>query len=773
MYESFFGFDQKPFNLTPDPRFLYLSQKHREAFAHLQYAIDNRSGFVMVSGEVGTGKTTICRTLINQLDANTELAFVFNPMMSPKELLRSINQDFGIASRGDTIKELIDELNEYLLARNAEGKNCVLVIDEAQDLKPEVLEQVRLLSNLETETQKLLQIVLIGQPELAQHLKLPELRQLDQRITARYHLTPLTKRETLQYIAFRLRVASGRGKVRFTRGAIALVHRCSGGTPRVINSICDRALLVAFTQETRDITARIVRRAAREIRGAPVKPSRRLFRPSLAPALPSEQLELFPDPAIIPAPQLAPRRIASPLTVLLAASAVVLFLYVNAATWRWERRGGVTLPAGSTMVSASRQDAARRPSTFPANDASFVEVLDALDPLAARHAAGRALAQAWGVESPLGFPQGDGPEDLEAFGSANGLDSAHLSPTAEQLIAINLPGFVRMASGPHSLWTALVHANNQTFEITTGGGDTVAVAREEFERYFTTETVFLWKDPTPGTEILAAPASGQAVLQLQEKLQSLGRYSAEPSGVYDEATVAAVKRIQAETGLAVDGTAGKELRMVLCSWWLSGVSTPALRPLSLHDARPVNLRSEAATAEQPSRAAEQKVRAVLDAFARPAGENTQEPSAAPAKEPAAVEVPPVAARQAEVTPPVPAPPEAAAPAAEPQPPAPAPSEAAPAAEPTPPTPAPETDSGIPLPQLSPPFGTSPKTASPPGLAADPPEPLLWKGERLIDNEADLLVLPDAPENVTPPSVATSPLVPREPKPSGAAPGGTR
>ena len=193
MYEAFYGLTEKTFNLTPDPRFLFLSEKHKEAFAHLLFGIKNRTGFIMVSGEIGTGKTTICRSLLSQLDPDIEIAFIFNPRLSPIELLRKINEDFGIQSQGESLKDLIDELNEYLLDRASNGKNCVLVIDEAQNLDPSVLEQIRLLSNLETETQKLLQIILIGQPELAHSLQLPELRQLNQRITARYHLKPLDR----------------------------------------------------------------------------------------------------------------------------------------------------------------------------------------------------------------------------------------------------------------------------------------------------------------------------------------------------------------------------------------------------------------------------------------------------------------------------------------------------------------------------------------------------------------------------------------------------
>ncbi|MFP6597696.1 MAG: AAA family ATPase, partial [Candidatus Hydrogenedentota bacterium] len=267
MYTEYYGLTEKPFNLTPDPRYLFLSRKHKEAFAHLMYGIRHRSGFVMVSGEIGTGKTTICRSLLKQLDPNIEVALIFNPYLSPQELLKCINRDFGIESESATILELIDELNEYLLLCASEGKNCVLIIDEAQDLSAEILEQIRLLSNLETEKEKLLQIMLIGQPELARKLELNELRQLNQRITARYHLEALGEEETLQYVAFRLRVAGGRKKVRFTRKAIRVIYEISQGTPRVINALCDRSLLIGYTREIREITPKIVKLAAKEIQG--------------------------------------------------------------------------------------------------------------------------------------------------------------------------------------------------------------------------------------------------------------------------------------------------------------------------------------------------------------------------------------------------------------------------------------------------------------------------------------------------------------------------
>ena len=218
MYCSFYGITEKPFSITPDPKFLYLGKTHKEAFAHLLYGIRERGGFIVVTGEIGAGKTTLCRGLLSHLDEDTLVAFIFNPTLSALELLKSINEDFGIPSKGTTKKELIDELNRFLLDKRKEGKNTVLIIDESQSLYGEVLEQVRLLSNLETETEKLLQIILIGQPEFRHILEQPRLLQLNQRVTVRYHLKALSPEETAEYVHHRLSVIDGADKV------LSLIH---------------------------------------------------------------------------------------------------------------------------------------------------------------------------------------------------------------------------------------------------------------------------------------------------------------------------------------------------------------------------------------------------------------------------------------------------------------------------------------------------------------------------------------------------------------------
>jgi general secretion pathway protein A len=269
MYCAFYGIQEKPFSITPDPKFLYLGKTHKEAFAHLLYGIRERGGFIVVTGEIGAGKTTLCRGLLSHLDEDTLVAFIFNPTLSALELLKGINEDFGIASRATTKKELIDELNQFLLDKRKQGKNTVLIIDEAQGLDGEVLEQIRLLSNLETETEKLLQIILIGQPEFRHILEQPRLLQLNQRVTVRYHLGALSEEETAEYIHHRLSVIGGEDKVFFSPEALKKIWRTTRGVPRLINVICDRALLAGYSLKRRHIDGKMIDQARKEVSGGP------------------------------------------------------------------------------------------------------------------------------------------------------------------------------------------------------------------------------------------------------------------------------------------------------------------------------------------------------------------------------------------------------------------------------------------------------------------------------------------------------------------------
>ena len=276
MYLEYFGFQEEPFNITPNSKFLFLSQRHREALAALLYGIEQRKGFIALTGHIGCGKTTICRAMLGKLDrSKTRLALVLNPEFNDVELLQTINGEFGLDAKSTSKRELLDTLNRFLLNEYKNDRNVVLLIDEAQRLPPDALEQVRLISNLETETAKLIQIALVGQPELADLLDLPELEQLNQRITVRYHIEPLSLDEVAEYvnhriaIARRLNINNPVELVRFTKKALRKVYEYSGGVPRRVNVVSDRSLLVTFVREQKEVSEENVEKAIEELGGMP------------------------------------------------------------------------------------------------------------------------------------------------------------------------------------------------------------------------------------------------------------------------------------------------------------------------------------------------------------------------------------------------------------------------------------------------------------------------------------------------------------------------
>lgn len=268
MYLEYYNLRENPFNITPDPRFLYFAPHHKEAYEHLMYGIRSRKGFIELTGEVGSGKTTLCRAVLANLGKDVETALILNPCLSETQLLRAMLNDFAIDVKGGRDRlAYIEKLNEFLLMKNREGVNVALLIDEAQDLSAQVMEQVRLLSNLETDQQKLIQIVLCGQPELEKRLSMPDLRQLKQRITVRYHIPPLTIEDAAMYVRHRLWVAGSDGRIVFDNSAVKELYKYTKGSPRLINAVCDNALLAGFVARTWRIDSRCIRSAIRHLEG--------------------------------------------------------------------------------------------------------------------------------------------------------------------------------------------------------------------------------------------------------------------------------------------------------------------------------------------------------------------------------------------------------------------------------------------------------------------------------------------------------------------------
>ncbi|MGP4843219.1 ExeA family protein [Marinobacter sp. 1Y8] len=352
MYYEFFGFREPPFSIAPDPRYLYLSERHKEALAHLMYGVQGQGGFIVITGEVGTGKTTVCRCFIENVPDNVDIALVLNPRLSARELLSSICDELGIAHpSGSSIKKLIDLINHHLLESHAAGRHKVLIIDEAQNLSADVLEQLRLLTNLETAEKKLLQIVLLGQPELQDILDTQELRQLSQRITARYHLDAISRDELSAYLRYRLSVAGQKSEF-FTSKALSQLYRVSRGIPRVINLVCDRALLGAYAEGSHEVGKTHIVGAAREVLG-----KRRL---SLRSAPPSQNL----------------RRASAAAAV----AAAVVMIWVAVDQFRGE--GADTAPvAQAEAQKAPPSDKQTEKQTRESTDAPASEVAEAVVPV--------------------------------------------------------------------------------------------------------------------------------------------------------------------------------------------------------------------------------------------------------------------------------------------------------------------------------------------------------------------------------------------------------
>jgi general secretion pathway protein A len=539
MYEAFFGFREKPFNLTPDPKFLYLSAKHNEAFAHLEFGLKQRGGFMAVTGEVGTGKTTLCRYFLERLDDDTVSAFILYPALGTTELLRSVNKDLGIVSEGETDKGLIDSLHEFLLRSRAEGKNIVLVIDEAQNLSRDVLEQVRLISNLETDTEKLIQIVLIGQSELNEMLAQTDLRQLAQRVTARYHLTPLTRQDLTQYIRHRLAVAGGIGKVDFTSGALRAVHQYSKGIPRLINLVCDRALLAAFVLEKNEITRGIVRRAITELE---VPSGKRWYR------------RLGWSGAALASALVLTLALLS-LRDLDAANGAQPWRLSPASWWAGVSSGAREAPETTVSSAPSGMSVEQLTEHY---ELRLVTLSEELSP----RAAAAVLLERWGIRLGGGLAAISALEDMPSLAERAALQYSELQTSFEQLEALNVPAVLEVfhPSRDRVLYVTLTGLRNDRAVVYFAPGDFFELPREVVKKFWTGRARVFWRD----FEQLESAAEPNRLVWAQGRLKKMGLLD----GDADSEALAlqrALKTLQERVYLEPTGSVGHETRLALYS----------------------------------------------------------------------------------------------------------------------------------------------------------------------------------------------------------------
>ena len=549
MYASFFGLNEKPFSITPDPRYLYLSRRHAEALAHLVYGVTESGGFIQLTGEVGTGKTTIVRSVLEQLPAHAEVALVLNPRLSPQEFLVTICDELHVTvSDRKSQKAVVDALNQRLLEAHSEGKRIVLIVDEAQNLSAEVLEQVRLLTNLETAKQKLLQIILIGQPELRHVLARSDLRQLAQRITGRYHLEPLEVDETRAYVIHRLQVAGGRPEV-FSNAALRVLHRTSGGIPRLINVIADRALLGAWSKEQSTVSPSVVGQAANEVFGEKPEPARRHRLPWGRLALGAAAVAV-----VAVAGTLAWQRFAAPPlepAAQAAAPAIVERLEPPPEQAPVDKAPALPLVTEEPVTQVAELPIAQ---TLP---------VVVVAPLGERLASGAiptgtdsafaALFDLWDVS----YVAGAGLACEQA--RAEGLECLFQRGTWGELVGLNRPAVLVLtdaAGVDHQVVLAGVDASGDARLRTADGEFTVPLA-ELLPTWFG-EYLMLWR-PAAGTgRVLTAGAQGADVAWLRRTLGELRGSPVPPDGsaLYEPNLEAAVREFQRQRRLEVDGMAG-------------------------------------------------------------------------------------------------------------------------------------------------------------------------------------------------------------------------
>ena len=522
MYTSFFGLDEKPFAITPNPRYLYMSERHAEALAHLMYGLNEAGGFIQLTGEVGTGKTTVVRTLLEQLPQHADVAVILNPRMTPVEFLLTICEELGIFLSDEnsrSLKDLVDELNSRLLATHAKGRRVVVIVDEAQNLLPETLEQVRLLTNLETATHKLMQIILIGQPELRDLLDRSELRQLAQRITGRYHLAPLSRDDTAAYVRHRLKVAGATRDI-FTDRALREVHRVSHGVPRLINIICDRALLGAYTREESEIGVMLVRSAAREVAGN-------------WSARPWWQWALLGTTGVL-------------------ICAGLGFIW-------WQQQHPITAPA---VVAAPPAPAPVLPEPVVAPEPVVMDAAQALQQYptdTGTDAAFVSLFGLWGAR----FDSHGGRACDQAV--PQGLECVYQKGSWGLLRSLNRPAILQLSDDQGVAHQAVVAAVNEVSASLVLGGKLQEVSLASLSRYWNGDFLLLWRPKVRGQRALSVGMRGSEIYWLRSSLAKLaGQMTpAKTNNVFDDGLSAQLADFQRAHRLNADGIAGLQTQIAL------------------------------------------------------------------------------------------------------------------------------------------------------------------------------------------------------------------
>ncbi len=591
MYKDFFNFRELPFKLVPNPAFLFLSRSHEEALAHLSYAVAQGDGFVEITGEVGTGKTTLCRAFLEELDQKFEAAYIFNPKLDSIQLIKAVNDEFGIDSAPDNIKSLIDKLNAFLIAQKAAGKKTLLLIDEAHNLSKSVLEQLRLLSNLETTRDKLLQIILVGQPELGEILDSHDLRQLGQRITLNCHLLPLTFRETADYINHRINIASCKVRAGFSYLALRAVYNYSGGIPRLINIACDRALLTAFTLDQQFVSRKATRCAIRELTRRDRLKTRQLPKKVMIGVgfllliLISTLFFLYRSGALyITSTLSSPDKIADSSTSLKnetfypaasnPAPRALVYKTIDHSSPK---------PLAAPVVGHSgpkETETIERPHKTnelsvntalppPPAEPGSQDKLQSINIFTSRRNALKNVLNLWQDNTKISsYPQrlADNYDFFRIAAEQNGFSLLRMNGNLPLIKKFNLPAILEVKPLTRAAlgYSALIKIENNLIYLQNDPGqEPITLKEKDLEQYWTGMVYIPWKNFSNYAGVAPITSPADTILALKKHLKAVGFEKITDNSEYDAFTRGAIQTIQKKNGLKPDGLVGPMTKIIL------------------------------------------------------------------------------------------------------------------------------------------------------------------------------------------------------------------